>query len=1083
MGRLTLSVLGGFQAQLPSGRVLSLRSKKGKALLAYLALRPEHAHSRESLAALLWPDSAEGQARHSLRQSLVALRKAVGRTATQHLRVDGETVSLAPAAITVDARALEELAAGGTPEALARAAALYRGDLLEGFDVGSPPFEEWLRLERQRCRELAVHALDGLLQHHVAAEAIEPAIQTAVRLLAIDPLQERVHSTLMTLYARGGRVGAALAQYQTCVDLLSRELGVEPDPATRRLRDEMVRERGPASLAGRGEANGRPVRAPRPRRRFHRRSTYEPPLVGRTHELGRLRQALTDVHRGHGRVIVVVGDAGIGKSRLVEELARESRNHGHRVLVGRAYESAQILAFGPWVDALRAGRVIDSADALQGLPIVWRLELGRLFPELGTPVAERPGGREDVHRLFEALVRVIEHLASARPLTLVLEDLHWADTLSRRLLSYVGRRIGEWSVMLVATARDDEPVDASEVGQWAAELTREAGVVELPLGPLSSAETAALVRALAPAGPDAALRRLDEQVWRLSDGNPFMIVETVRALCDGDVLRVPQRVPIPEKVRRLVAGRFRRLSERGRRALEVAAVLGHEFPSRLLARAAGLNDERAARTLEELVDRRMLRSVDERFRFAHDYIRHVVYSGLLPPRRTLLHRRVAAAIEARAQALPAAQREYGTLAHHFELGEERAKAVEYFVRAGERARIAYLNDDAIRLLERARGGLAAIAAGAAAPGWRTLLQTRLHESLGDVRLRIGKHEEAVAEYEAALRDCAGDARLQRSRLHRKIARGHYMQRRYAAALAAYAAAEAALGTRADGAPWWREWVAVQLDRMWLHYWTAEPDEIARLAASSRAAVKRYATPAQRAHFFHCLTLMAHRRDRYVVGADTLDNARTALAASRESGDPTEIGTHEFGLGFTHLWHGDAPEAEAHLHAALALAERTGEAVLHARALTYLAIGWRLRGRVDDARRFAERALEAAAAAGTPEYSAAARATLAWIAWREGNTAESGEQGRAAVKTWQTLPAAYPFQWIAILPLLAVALERGELADAAGDAEAALAPSQQRLPPDLTRTLEDVACSGDGLAATTAAAVGRAVGAARRGGLL
>src|SRR3989442_171800 len=212
---IRLVLLGGFHARQPSGDTLSLPTKKARALLAYLALRPGQSHPRDKLATLLWGDSADPQARTSLRQALAALRRALATVPTA-LVVDGRAVSLDPAHVEVDVGRFEWLVANGAPGALEEAVALYRGDLLDGFDVGVAPFEEWLLAERERLRELALEALARLLRQQSESRATEPAIQTALRLLALDPLQEAVHRTLMRLYARQGRRSNALRQYQVC---------------------------------------------------------------------------------------------------------------------------------------------------------------------------------------------------------------------------------------------------------------------------------------------------------------------------------------------------------------------------------------------------------------------------------------------------------------------------------------------------------------------------------------------------------------------------------------------------------------------------------------------------------------------------------------------------------------------------------------------------------------------------------------------------------------------------------------------------------------------------------------------------
>src|SRR5215471_1665610 len=237
MAKLQLTLLGGFEARTASGLSLAMSRKKAQMLLAYLAMHPKHTHLRDKLATLLWDDSPAEQARHRLRQTLFAIRQALP---SDPMLLEGDSVAFAAEAVTVDACEFEQLATSDDLEALERAAALYRGDLLEGISPGSAQFEEWLRTERERLHERALEAFAKLLAHQMKLEATELAIQTALRLLGLDPLQEVTHRALMRLYARQGRRAAALRQYQLCTDVLQRELGVEPEEVTKQVYRELL---------------------------------------------------------------------------------------------------------------------------------------------------------------------------------------------------------------------------------------------------------------------------------------------------------------------------------------------------------------------------------------------------------------------------------------------------------------------------------------------------------------------------------------------------------------------------------------------------------------------------------------------------------------------------------------------------------------------------------------------------------------------------------------------------------------------------------------------------------------------------
>ncbi len=352
MARLSLALLGGFQARLESGSPLALPTKKAQALLAYLAIPLGRAHPRDKLATLLWSGIREESARASLRQTLFATRKALGKTKPPALLVEGETLALNRSVVDVDVAAFERLVAEGTLEALASAAGLYQSDLLAGFAVDEPPFEEWLVTERERLRELASEGLAKLLAHQREARAEEAAVQTALKLLSLDPLQEAVHRTLMRLYAEQGRRGTALRQYQHCVGVLQRELGLEPEPETKELYQEILRLRPTPPETAPTRAHAR-AGEPTARRVV---SALEAPLIGRAAEMERLASLLRESLDGHGRLVTLIGEAGIGKTRVVAELATSAEQEGGRVLLGRSYESEQALPFALWAVGGRVPR-------------------------------------------------------------------------------------------------------------------------------------------------------------------------------------------------------------------------------------------------------------------------------------------------------------------------------------------------------------------------------------------------------------------------------------------------------------------------------------------------------------------------------------------------------------------------------------------------------------------------------------------------------------------------------------------------------------------------------------------------------
>jgi DNA-binding SARP family transcriptional activator len=730
VARLRLRVLGGFDASLEGSEApVTLPTRKAQALLAYLALSPGQRHPREKLTSLLWGELRANLARNNLRQALFALRRALDGVEPRPLCLEADTVTLEPAAVEVDALLFERGIAGTNPSTLHDVVLLYRGDLLAGLRVQSEPFEEWLLAERERLRELALEALARLLAHRRQENEHEAAVQTALRLLALDPLQEPVHRTLMRLYARLGRRGAALRQYQACVEVLQKELGLEPEARTRRLYRLILRrtvgdgERSPVAADG-GLASGADG------------LSVGPPLMGRDGELARLRAALRAAQRAEGSLVAVLGDAGIGKTRILDEVVADASRQGFRVLLGRAHETEALLPFGPWLDALRGAPL---AVALDGLPAKWRPELVALFPDLATgcPPAEPREGA--ARRLFEGMTALLGTLAERGPLLCVLEDLHWADDMSLRLLGFASRRLRNQPVLIAVSARTEDLEESRAFGQVLEELGRGPRFEVIRLTPLSKDVTLSLALALTGGRvAPTARNRLAEQAWAASEGNPFVTVQTLRSLAVEDA-DASGALALPERVLELVRRRLGRLSARGRHLVAVAAVIGREFDFTLLSEASGFDDREAAAGVEELVRRGLLRVIGERLEFHHDWLRRVALGDVLLPIRRMLHRGVAEAVET----LHAGRLASHALALglHFEEARVWAKAVSYLRQAGSQALDKAAYREAVLAFARALGALGHLPASVEAVDLRCELNDAL-VPLGEYREALGHLREA-----------------------------------------------------------------------------------------------------------------------------------------------------------------------------------------------------------------------------------------------------------------------------------------------------------------------------------------------------
>jgi tetratricopeptide (TPR) repeat protein len=539
----------------------------------------------------------------------------------------------------------------------------------------------------------------------------------------------------MRLYLQRGRAAAAVRQYRLCAEILQREVGVRPDPET-----EAVHRQASSSRVPSGAMPASPVRR---LRRSHRPLGER--FVGRQTELGRLQRSFDEVRKGRGHVLMVSGEAGIGKSRLIEELTAWAEEREARTVVARCFEGEQILPFAPWASMLRSEplraplREVAEADGR------WRRELARLLPELGPRTSEPAMVQGEYVRIFEAIARVVETAAEQHPLLLVLEDLHWADEMSVRLLAFIGRRCGPWRVLVVASVRDEELVDRAASRRLLAEVAGESHVVPVKLAPLSESETLDLVKTLTGSAAERkGSARLARRIWRLSEGNPFMVVETMRTLHEGTDLEAEGRLPLAERIRQVILRRLDRLSVRGRRLAAVAAVIGREFEVALLQLAAGLSERAIAEGVEELVRHRILHGVaDESLAFTHDRIREVAYGELLLPRRRLLHGAVAGAIETLyADGL---EPHWAVLGGHYREAAVWAKAARYLRQAAAVAAERGAHREAVVSLDQALAALD-----------RLPRRRENREQAVDIRFDLGNSLRPLGEFARVL-ECLSEA--------------------------------------------------------------------------------------------------------------------------------------------------------------------------------------------------------------------------------------------------------------------------------------------------------------------------------------
>jgi eukaryotic-like serine/threonine-protein kinase len=796
---------------------------------------------------------------------------------------------------------------------------------------------------------------------------------------------------------------------------------------------------------------------------------YRPEFTGRAEAMATLDAALGRLERSsRGGLVLVRGESGVGKTRLSMEMARAATQLDLTVITGQcaAGETGAAAPLHPLRPLLLtvADRCAETSF-LEGQRILGpRGKVLAAYEPALLDVLDRGGLTEPPPvppevaraRVIDSLKTTLFELAKLERVVIVLDDLQWADELSLSFLAALAASgLGERAILLVCTYRMEETrpeIDA---------LAQSKDAVSLTLERLDAASVGGMVSGmLALRQPPATL--LDFLMSR-SSGNPFFVAEYLHAaIAEGMLARdaagrwqfnergvtadALAALPLPETLAELLDRRLGRLDADQRAMVAWAAVLGRELDGDLLASA---DDTGAMEAIEAL---RVWQILEEtpggRLRFVHDKIRELVYGRLDPAERRALHRRAGEAIEVRAALDPDAA---ATIAHHFAQADVPDKASRYFARAADRARAKYANREAIASYRSAiAAGRAARAAGTPAATLDAL--TALHERLGEVLALVGQRRDARDALCEALEELRGDPRVERARLLSKLARTWETEHLHGEALRVYDEAEAVLGAspEAAGEPetsWWTQWVELQVERVWVHYWLADVAGMTAHVERARPEVERRGTPAQRARFFQALAHGDLRRERYALSMDTVALMRASVAAAEETGDDGTLAYARFVLGFTLIFSGTLDEAGAPLRAALDGAVHTGDLALQARCLTYLTVLHRLRGDVDGTRAFALRAFAVALDLGMHDYLGVAYANLGWSAWRDGDRALAVRETESALAHWAKLAPkfAYPLQWMARLPGVALALDRGALEAAVAHAQVMLDPPQHRLP--------------------------------------
>jgi tetratricopeptide (TPR) repeat protein len=815
-----------------------------------------------------------------------------------------------------------------------------------------------------------------------------------------------------------------------------------------------------AALAAMG-AEGAPDegQAPRP-------YLYRPPFQGRKDILTMFTCTLERLARDRrGGLVLVRGESGAGKTRLMLEVAREAIK-SLTVLTGLcrapaaggdAAPVAPTPPLYPLLPLLRAAadRVRNSlTDTEQVFG-----QNGAILASYEPALLDLPGqaerepppslpAKQAQARVIEAMIAVLMALGERAPLLIVLDDLQWADELTLAVIkAFAKAEPAACGVLFVGTFRSEAARPEIE------DLARTPEVDTIPLSRLDAWSVAEIVAGmLATSSPPRAV--LDALAAH-ANGNPFFVAQYLHAALERGILRRDSAgrfcfdalgaaeaittLPLPHTVEELIKQRLDGLDAAGQALTAWAAVLGQELDEDLL-RAGAQGSARAAEVLDALQVRGILEMTWEgQWRFSHDKLREIAYRRIDPAERAALHRRAGEALKAR---FPKPRDKAAALGHHFDRAGLYAKAARYFAQAAAHARKNYPSNYAVPFYEAA---IEALGRAPEAKGRRAKV-ARLYEGKGDVLELDGRHADAFSAYSAALHEDATTSPVDRARRLRKSGETWKALKQFSQALALYDQAEAALGAGQRAKAWWNEWMRIQLERLLVYYGQGDAQRFGAVQGAIRPHVEAWGTAKVRARYFDRCAMYNLVCERYRVSPGTVRYIHKSVAAARKGRDVHDLLAAQCDHGMVLWLSGKIEEAEIQMIEVLDGARRTGYQEIETRSAAYLAVIVRRQRQIDLTERRAQESRHLAKQEPRRDYIGVALANLAWVALRRRDTAEAERLGWEAIAQWRLVPQlAYPFEWVARLPLSAALLSRGDLDGAVAQARAVLAPSQQRLP--------------------------------------
>ena len=784
--RLKISLLGGFSVYV-DGQILpdsAIKGRKARSLLKLVAHQRQYQIVREHVLDILWPDLAPEAGNAQLYKALHHIRKALAKHhkgAEDWVVITDDIIRLSPpGGLVTDMELFEKAARAGLKDKniaeLENAYSIYGGEFLP-----MDRYVEWASFPREHYRQLYLDVLSALAAAYEKQGELSEAAEMMRLALDKDPTLETAHRGLMGIFAKKGQATRAFHQYEICREILRDELGLSPSAETKKTLED-VQE---GKLRAKEEAPA------------HRASFSGPttPIIGCAEECVTINQLLENLDKRHGAGLVISGEAGMGKTRLVQELIQRARQKELPFFMGRAGTSMGSRVYGPFIELF-----IDILEKQPEMENLLPLEIGGLVPGFSGKGFPLPHADKLAAKgfLFAQIQRFFSQLTSAGPAVVILEDLHAADQESKELFSFLIQHRGQLPILFVATLRKEEgdpfPSFVLDLQEHIMEI--------LELSPFSYEEHVNLLHLHAEnaiIGADTA-----DHIYQLAEGNPFYALELLRHYREngktappkqrqgrGGIPSSPVSENIPGSIAQMVEQKLEKLSPSAHHLLYIAAVIGRQVPYELLAsiwNSGKMNAEngfyeflasmwKSGKTkaengffnaLEELIRARLLEEHGLDYCFRHALVQETIYSFISEARRQTLHKQIADQLlelsadtdEARLEA-PAEQ-----IAWHYLGARDMLKAANFLIQAGKQAENVYAHENALQRYREACDVLESVKSDQARN-----LKCEILEHLGDVYRACGQIEKSYDAYEEAisLAEDISSNHPELMELHRKMA--------------------------------------------------------------------------------------------------------------------------------------------------------------------------------------------------------------------------------------------------------------------------------------------------------------------------